>query len=69
MLNVIVKAVNGIAAGYVVYLIGSVIYELGKESVNKEATNPSQTSFGRVDNDGHSEYIVIDGQVYRRVDF
>jgi len=69
MLNVIVKTVNVVTAGYVLYIIGGMIYELGKESVRKEMTNPSQTAFGRVDNDGHSEYIVIDGQVYRRVDF
>ena len=69
MLNVIVKTVNVVTAGYVVYIIGSVIYELGKESIRREMTSPSQTAFGSVDNDGHSEYIVIDGQVYRRVDF
>jgi len=69
MLNVIVKTVNVVTAGYVLYIIGGMIYELGRESVRKEMTSPSQTTFGQVDANGNSEYIVIDGQVYRRVDF
>ncbi len=69
MLNVIVKTVNVVTAGYVMYLVGGMIYELGKESVRKEMTSPSQTSFGQVDANGNPEYIVIDGAVYRRVDF
>ena len=69
MLNVIVKTVNVVTAGYVLYIIGGMIYELGKESIRREMTNPSQTTFGQVDANGNSEYIVIDGQVYRRVDF
>lgn len=68
MVSVIVKTVNVITAGYVLYIIGGMVYELGRQSALKETTATPQTSFGSIDSNGNPEYVVIDGQVYHRVD-
>lgn len=67
MLKVIVKTVDVCAAVYFTYIIGSTVYEMGKEAGKKEAATEA-IPVGAIDENGNPMYKIIDGVLYKRVD-
>ena len=68
MLKVIVKTVDVCAAVYFTYIIGSTIYEMGKEAGKKESATETIPVGGVIDENGNPMYKIIDGVLYKRVD-
>jgi len=69
MLKVIVNTINVITAGYVIYLVGATVYEMGKESGKREAAGRIVDSIvGDADEHGNPAFRYIDGCLYKRVD-
>ena len=68
MLRTIVKVINVGTAVYFSYIVGSAIYEMGKEAGKKEAASEAIPVVGVPDENGNPAYKVVDGVLYMRVD-
>ena len=67
MLKVIVKTINTITAVYVMYIVGSTIYTMGKEAGKKETAEIIPFSSTGTPDD-NSAYRIVDNILYKRVD-
>ena len=71
MLKVIAKTINVCAAIYFTYMVGSAVYEMGKEAGRKEVAEASESNSDfqpeKENSDKYPTYKVVDGVMYRRV--